>query len=78
MDEIEKRLNRIEGQIAGIRRMYKEGRDCMEIAQQVAAARSALAGVGRGIISGEAVRCARSVRKKKQFEKMLEQLFLMS
>jgi DNA-binding FrmR family transcriptional regulator len=36
------RLNRIEGQIGGIRRMIQEPRLCVEILQQLAAAESAL------------------------------------
>ncbi len=36
------RLNRIEGQIRGIRRMVQEPRKCIEILQQLAAAEAAL------------------------------------
>jgi len=36
------RLNRIEGQIGGIRRMIQEPRLCVEVLQQLAAAESAL------------------------------------
>ena len=36
------RLNRIEGQIRGIRRMVQEPRLCVEILQQLAAAEAAL------------------------------------
>jgi DNA-binding FrmR family transcriptional regulator len=36
------RLNRIEGQIRGIRRMIQEPRLCVEILQQLAAAEAAL------------------------------------
>jgi DNA-binding FrmR family transcriptional regulator len=36
------RLNRIEGQIRGIRRMVQEPRMCIEILQQLAAAEAAL------------------------------------
>lgn len=78
MDKIEKRLKRISGQVEGVRRMYKEERECMEIAQQLAAVRSALASVGREILSGEAVRCSRSQRDKEKFEKIIKQLFELS
>ena len=37
-----KRLNRIEGQIRGIRRMVEEPRPCLEVMQQLAAAEAAL------------------------------------
>jgi DNA-binding FrmR family transcriptional regulator len=36
------RLNRVEGQIRGIRRMVQEPRECIEILQQLAAAEAAL------------------------------------
>ena len=36
------RLNRVEGQIRGIRRMVQEPRPCIEILQQLAAAEAAL------------------------------------
>lgn len=78
MDKVEARLKRVEGQIIGIRKMYKEGRDCMEIAQQVAASRSALAGVGKAILSGEAQRCAASKKDRKKFEDLIGKLFAIS
>jgi len=36
------RLNRVEGQLRGIRRMIQEPRQCVEILQQLAAAEAAL------------------------------------
>ena len=36
------RLNRVEGQIRGIRRMVQEPRPCIEVLQQLAAAEAAL------------------------------------
>lgn len=77
-DSIEARLKRIEGQIVGIRKMYSQKRDCMEIAQQIGAVRSALSGVGKKILSGEAVRCARSKDQGEKFEKVVKQLFDLS
>ncbi len=77
-DPLDVRLNRIEGQIKGIRKMYKEGRDCMEIAQQISASRSALAGVGKAILSDEAQRCASSRKDRDKFSKVLKELFVLS
>ncbi|MEO7189813.1 MAG: metal-sensitive transcriptional regulator [Vicinamibacterales bacterium] len=37
-----KRLNRVEGQVRGIRRMVEEPRPCLEVLQQLAAAEAAL------------------------------------
>ena len=41
-EEVLRRLRRIEGQVAGIRRMYQDGRYCIEVLDQVAAARRGL------------------------------------
>lgn len=41
-DALVRRLNRIEGQVRGIRRMIEEPRTCIEILQQLAAAEAAL------------------------------------
>lgn len=44
------RLNRIEGQIRGIRRMVQEPRLCVEILQQLAAAEAALNRISLSIL----------------------------
>ncbi len=41
-EEILARLRRVEGQIRGIQRMIKEGRECEAVATQLLAARAAL------------------------------------
>lgn len=41
-----RRLNRISGQVAGVRKMVEEGRYCVEILHQIAALRSALNALG--------------------------------
>ncbi len=41
-EEISKRLRRIEGQVRGVIRMIDEETPCMEVAQQLTAARKAL------------------------------------
>ena len=46
-----KRLKRIEGQIRGIQKMIEEERDCESVITQLAAARSALEGVGALVLS---------------------------
>jgi DNA-binding FrmR family transcriptional regulator len=43
--DIETRLRRIEGQVTGIRRMRHDGRYCLEVLDQVAAARAGLKAV---------------------------------
>ncbi|MCS7173955.1 MAG: metal-sensing transcriptional repressor [Armatimonadetes bacterium] len=53
------RLRRIEGQVRGLQRMLEEGRDCAEVAQQVAAARAALDRVAMDLIAAGLEQCVR-------------------
>lgn len=58
-DAIE-RLNRIEGQIKGIRKMVEEGRYCVEVLGQVSAVQEALRGVGKLIMRNYLENCVTS------------------
>ncbi len=78
IDPIELRLRRIEGQIAGIRKMYLKRRECLELSQQIGAVRAALAEVGKMVLSGEAIRCARSGKENERFARMIQTLFRIS
>jgi CsoR family transcriptional regulator, copper-sensing transcriptional repressor len=51
------RLNRIEGQIKGIRKMVEEGRYCVEVLGQISAAHEALRGVGKIILRNYLENC---------------------
>jgi len=51
------RLNRIEGQIRGIRRMVQEPRLCIEILQQLAAAEAALNRISLGVFKQHIATC---------------------
>ena len=42
LDEVLKRLHRIEGQVSGIRRMYEGERYCIDVLDQISAARAGL------------------------------------
>lgn len=75
MDEIEKSLKRVQGQVGGIQRMYVEGKSCLKIVQQVAATREALGRVGREVLKKEACKCMVDEVKEKKFGKILKQLF---
>lgn len=45
-----KRLNRIEGQVRGVKRMIEDERDCFDIMKQVGAASGALHSLGREML----------------------------
>src|ERR1051325_9030224 len=51
------RLNRIEGQIRGIRRMVQEPRLCIEILQQLAAAEAALNRISLSVFRHHVEKC---------------------
>ena len=51
------RLNRIEGQVRGIRRMVQEPRLCVEILQQLAAAEAALNRISLAVFKYHVERC---------------------
>ena len=51
------RLNRIEGQVRGIRRMVQEPRLCIEILQQLAAAEAALNRISLAVFRYHVERC---------------------
>lgn len=51
------RLNRVEGQVRGIRRMVEEPRLCIEILQQLAAAEAALNRISLAIVRTHVAVC---------------------
>lgn len=56
-DALVRRLNRIEGQVRGIRRMIEEPRACIEILQQLAAAEAALNRISLAVIRHHVDHC---------------------
>jgi CsoR family transcriptional regulator, copper-sensing transcriptional repressor len=51
------RLNRIEGQVRGIRRMVQESRPCIDVLQQLAAAEAALNRISVLVLRHHAATC---------------------
>ena len=51
------RLNRVEGQIRGIRRMVQEPRLCIEVLQQLSAAEAALNRISLGVFKYHVEHC---------------------
>lgn len=73
MENINQRINRLIGQIEGIRKMIEKKRDCAEIAQQILAAREALSKIGL-IVMKEGV-CRLTSQNKKKVEELMERVF---
>ena len=55
--EVEQRLNRIAGQVAGIQRMVDADRYCVDIVLQVSAVRAALAKVSKAVLASHIQTC---------------------
>lgn len=73
--EIINRLNRIEGQIRGIKKMIEEKRDCSDILIQFSATRTALKRAGNIVIKGYCKECLAQLDKENQddaFNKLIE------
>ncbi|PIR64903.1 MAG: transcriptional regulator [Candidatus Pacebacteria bacterium CG10_big_fil_rev_8_21_14_0_10_36_11] len=58
-DPVLTQLNRINGQIEGIARMYQDERICVDIVRQVLAVRNSLGRVARDLLNDEARRCSK-------------------
>jgi DNA-binding FrmR family transcriptional regulator len=56
-DEIRARLKRIEGQARGVQKMIDEGRDCVEVLNQLAAIKAAVNGLTGELLEAYALRC---------------------
>jgi DNA-binding FrmR family transcriptional regulator len=59
-DDYTKRLNRIEGQVRGIRRMIDEDTYCIDVLTQVSAATKALQAVAVGLLDEHVRHCVRN------------------
>lgn len=57
-EELLKRLNRIEGQVRGMKGMVEEDRACMDILMQIASVHEALRGVGKIMVRNYLEKCA--------------------
>ena len=69
-----KRLRRIEGQIQGIQRMVGQRRYCIDILQQITAARRALDEVSLGIMRGHINTCVSDAIRHKDGQEKVEEL----
>lgn len=58
LENMQARLNRIEGQVRGVSRMLEEQRPCMEVLQQLASVQAALRGVTKDVLRNYLERCA--------------------
>ncbi len=69
--DLQKRINRIIGQLRGIEKMVNADRDCSEILQQVSAIKKAIDGLSTEIVVSGVCKLVPKEETKK-VEKMLE------
>jgi len=69
-----KRLRKIEGQIKGIQRMLEARRYCIDVLQQVSAARRAMDGVALQILRGHLNACVSDAIRHKGGDEKVEEL----
>lgn len=73
--DIKIRLNKIDGQVKGIYKMIEEGRECIEILNQISSIRSALKGVSKEIIKNHLNNCiADAIRNGNTGKELIEEL----
>lgn len=57
VQELQRRLRRVEGQVRGIQQMLGEGRECRDVVTQVSAASRALSQVGFRLLAAGLAAC---------------------
>jgi DNA-binding FrmR family transcriptional regulator len=73
-NQVAKRLNRISGQVDGLKKMVKEGRYCVEILNQIAAVRAALSSVGQYVLEDHMKTCVTAAIKKGSASREIKEL----
>lgn len=69
------RLNRIEGQTRGLKKMVGEDRDCVDVLKQISAAIGALRSLGIVILEEHLKGCvAGAIRNKESDEELIRQV----
>ncbi len=63
MEELQRRLRRVEGQVRGIQNMLTEERECRDVITQIAAASRALEQVGFRLLASGLTSCLQDPEK---------------
>jgi len=73
-DDVQKRLNRIAGQISGIQRMVEQEKYCIDILTQIAAVRAALDKAGLVILKGHMETCVTRAIRENRGQELIDEL----
>ncbi len=68
------RINRIEGQVSGLRKMVEDDRDCFEVLKQVAAALGAMRSLGTVILESHLRGCVSKAARGKKSEHLIQEV----
>lgn len=69
------RINRIEGQVRGLRKMVEDDRDCLDTLKQIAAASGAIRSLGMVILENHLKGCvSEAIRDKESNEELIHQV----
>ena len=69
------RINRIDGQIKGIRKMVDDDRDCLDVLKQIAAAVGAMRGLGMVLLEDHLKGCvSRAIREDTDHEHLIREV----
>lgn len=68
------RLNRIEGQVRGVKKMLEEDRRCVDVLGQVASIHEALRGLTKIVMRNYLERCATDAIRSKASDEMYDEL----
>lgn len=73
-EDIIRRLNRIEGQVKGIRKMVEDEKYCGDILTQIAAVRAAVNKVGGLVLDNYSKTCMKSAIASQDGEQVIDEL----
>ncbi|GAB6138042.1 metal-sensitive transcriptional regulator [Halanaerobaculum tunisiense] len=73
-EELVTRLNRIEGQVRGIKKMIKKEKYCVDVLTQIAASKGALNKVARNILENHIHGCVQEAIGNDNGEEMIDEL----
>ena len=69
------RINRIEGQVRGLKKMVEEDRDCLQVLKQIAAASGAMRSLGAVILEDHLKGCvAKAIRTRANESQMISEV----
>ena len=67
-------LKRVEGQIRGVIKMIDEGKYCIDVLNQIKAAKAALVRIESNVLKKHVESCVESFRNKKALDNKVEEL----